>query len=92
MWTLTYRKTIPREDLLLRVMGPDRFGKTLYYVDTVKYGTIEGQPVTYAALTILPPGETRIVVDPFGQSWLDPDAVVLDPDGVFRLLPMPADA
>jgi hypothetical protein len=91
MWTLTYLRTIPRDDLLLRVMGPDRFGKARYYVDTVKYGTVTGVPVTYAGVSILPPGETRTVVRG-GQEWLDPDAVVLDDGGVFRLLPLPADA
>jgi hypothetical protein len=91
MWTLTYRKAIPREDLLLRVLGPDRFGKARYYVDTVKYGVEGGRSVTYAGVSILPPGETRTVRDLFGQEWLAPDAVTVDDGGVARLLPVPAD-
>lgn len=90
MHLLTFRRTIPREDLLLRVMGPDQF-KALYYVDTVKYGTKDGEPVTYAAVAPLPPGETRLLVDSFGQMLVNPHAVEVDSDGVARLLPFEHD-
>lgn len=57
MWTLTYRRPIPPEDLLLRVMGHDRDG-AYYWVTAVQDwdGT-----ATRATLALLPPGETRIV-------------------------------
>lgn len=99
MWTLTYPGTIDRDDLIRRVLGPDMHGG-LAFVDTVRYGYStelplgipEGpaRPETYAGVTVLPPTETRLTTDAFGQVRVAESATRLDPDGVVRLVPADA--
>jgi hypothetical protein len=83
--TLTYLRSIPTDDLLLRVMGPDEYGAA-YYVARVRHS----DRATTAELVPVPPGWTYTVWRPAreqrgSQEWILPSAVEFDVDGYARL-------
>lgn len=63
---LNFPKVIPEVDLLGAVMGPDMWGGR-YYVQTVFH---TDQETTECNLYPLPPGETRVRADEYGQIWV----------------------
>lgn len=65
---LNFNRIIPEEDLIGRIMGPDRTSPMAFsYVQAVFHSPEGKEGMTVCGLVPLPPDETNIVKDEFGQ-------------------------